>query len=811
MRKLKEITPPKGCNVVHNLQEETLNGSEKKFRELVELLPEPVFEVNVSGQVTFANQRALELTGYTTNDLQVGAKVLDFFSPEERTLVETNIKKMFRGANHGPNEYKMLRKDGSVFWALVHSRPIIIQNRPQGFTGILVDISDRKRTEEELRLKSDQLQELVYESSDTLIKTTQKLGAEVSERLKIEKRLAKSETLYQTLVEAAKDVIWTVDLNFKYTFVSPSIARQLGYTVKEMMNMDPLDNMTPESRERVVAIFRQEVSTETKSPRDGAFSRTEEIERYRKDGSKIWIEVTSTFLRNEAGRPVGVLGISRDITDRKKAEEALQQARNELEQRVRDRTADLSSVNEKLKQEIGERQFAENALRESEERFRTLFETAQDCIFIKDKQLRYTHTNPAMLQKLGADQTKILGKTDEDLFSRTYFKQSGKLESRVLQGEIIETEQNIRFGDQACIFNIIRFPMRDATGRISGVYGMARDLTDRKLGETEPVPFPDHYVSRAMREAFAQTELAAKSESVILFLGESGTGKDYLARYLHESSNRSSGPFLGINCAALPEELVESELFGHEAGAFTGSGGRKRGLVELAEGGTFLMNEIAELPFRLQAKLLSFLDNQSFIRVGGEKQIRVNSRIVAATNRELKKEVQVGNFREDLYYRLNVFSVNVPPLRERVEDLPILIRELLVSLSKKMGRTKIPNLDKAALSVLAGYEWPGNVRELRNVLERALILCGKSDIITQEHLGVAYRIGFGAIRSQDLFAGAGAHPKSRSFQEALSETKRALIEEALTSSNGSIKQAAILLGITRDSLVHYMKSLGLSR
>ena len=334
MRKLKEITPPKGCNVVHNLQEETLNGSEKKFRELVELLPEPVFEVNVSGQVTFANQRALELTGYTTNDLQVGAKVLDFFSPEERTLVETNIKKMFRGANHGPNEYKMLRKDGSVFWALVHSRPIIIQNRPQGFTGILVDISDRKRTEEELRLKSDQLQELVYESSDTLIKTTQKLGAEVSERLKIEKRLAKSETLYQTLVEAAKDVIWTVDLNFKYTFVSPSIARQLGYTVKEMMNMDPLDNMTPESRERVVAIFRQEVSTETKSPRDGAFSRTEEIERYRKDGSKIWIEVTSTFLRNEAGRPVGVLGISRDITDRKKAEEALQQARNELEQRV---------------------------------------------------------------------------------------------------------------------------------------------------------------------------------------------------------------------------------------------------------------------------------------------------------------------------------------------------------------------------------------------------------------------------------------------------------------------------------------------
>ena len=293
-----------------------------------------------------------------------------------------------------------------------------------------------------------------------------------------------------------------------------------------------------------------------------------------------------------------------------------------------------------------------------------------------------------MLQKIGAVQSNILGKTDEDLFSRTYSKQSGKLESRVLQGETIETEQNIRFGDQTCIFNIIRFPMRDASGKISGVYGMARDLTDRKLGETEPAPLPDHYVSLSMREAFAQTELAARSESVILFLGESGSGKDYLARYLHESSNRASGPFLGINCAALPEELVESELFGHEAGAFTGSGGRKRGLVELAEGGTFLMNEIAELPFRLQAKLLSFLDNQSFIRVGGEKQIRVNSRIVAATNRELKKEVQAGNFREDLYYRLNVFSVNVPPLRERVEDLPILIKRTARIFVQKNGAHK---------------------------------------------------------------------------------------------------------------------------
>ena len=793
------------------VNKEILNNSPRRFRDLVELLPEPVFEVNLSGRITFGNKSALEVTGYTVDDLQSGLNVFQFFVPSQRTQVKNNIRKMYRGENQGPKEYSMLRKDGSVFWALVHSRPVIINNEPVGFTGILIDISDRKRTEEELRLKSDQLTKLVDESADILKKTTQKLGEEAAERRNIEKRLAKSETLYQTLVETAKDVIWTVDLNLKYTFVSQSVFRQFGYTVEEMMRVNPLDTITPESRERVLAIFNAEVTAEQRSPRAESFSRTDEIEQYAKNGSRIWLEVTTTFLRDEDRRPIGVLGISRDITDRKKAQQELEQARNELEQKVRDRTAELRSANEKLTQEIAERELSEKALSESEGRFRTLFETAQDCIFIKDTELRYTHINPAMIQKFGIVKSQLLGKTTEHLFGQAHFKQSRKIEHRVLQGESVETEQNISFGGQQFLLSILRFPMRDSSGQICGIYGMARDLTDRKLRETEPSTFsPGRYISRAMREALAQTELAAKTESVTLFLGESGSGKDYLARYLHESSNRATGPFLGINCAALPEELVESELFGHEPGSFTGSIRRKRGLVELAEGGTLLLNEVGELPLRLQAKLLTFLDNQSFIRIGGEMQIRVNSRIVAASNRDLKGEVRVGNFRADLYYRLNVFCINVPPVRERLEDLPVLVEELLDSLSKRMGRTKTPKVGKTAMEVLARYEWPGNVRELRNVLERALILCDKSDQISVEHLSLEYQAGFDRTQSHNGL-GSAATTALRSFPEALLETKRTLIQEALKRSGGNIKQAALSLGVTRDSLVHYMKSLGISR
>jgi transcriptional regulator with PAS, ATPase and Fis domain len=308
-----------------------------------------------------------------------------------------------------------------------------------------------------------------------------------------------------------------------------------------------------------------------------------------------------------------------------------------------------------------------------------------------------------------------------------------------------------------------------------------------------------------MNEALNQTQLAASSESFVLFLGESGSGKDFMARYLHEHSARANGPFFSINCAALPEDLVESELFGHERGAFTGAGVRKRGLVELAEGGTLLLNEIGELPARLQAKLLSFLDTQSFIRVGGEKEIFVDCRIVAATNRDLQKEFEMGNFRQDLFYRLNVFSITVPPLRDRLDDLELLVHELYDAICTKMACTCLPQVEHQFIERLKNYSWPGNIRELRNVLERALILSPdyfmSADLIDNAlNLGTTIPIKPGSSNDNGI-----------PYNEAVANLKKKLILNALEKSSGNIKRASEILQITRDSLIHQMKSVGLRK
>ena len=226
-------------------------------------------------------------------------------------------------------------------------------------------------------------------------------------------------------------------------------------------------------------------------------------------------------------------------------------------------------------------------------------------------------------------------------------------------------------------------------------------------------------------------KLALSSDTTILIEGESGTGKEGLAKYIHQNSTRKNSPFIEINCAAIPKELAESELFGHEKGAFTGAAQKtKLGKFELAEGGTILLDEIAELSTDLQVKLLRVLQEKRFYRVGGEKEVKVNVRVLAATNKNLEEEVQKGNFREDLYYRLNVAKVVVPPLRERLEDIPILSYSFLREFSKKFDKEVI-GISSDALAILEAYRWKGNIRELRNVMERVVLLIEENEV--KEH------------------------------------------------------------------------------
>jgi len=459
--------------------------------------------------------------------------------------------------------------------------------------------------------------------------------------------------------------------------------------------------------------------------------------------------------------------------------------------------------------DITERKEAERALRVSEQRFTAVFEAAQDAIFVKDCETRYTHINPAMLSALGLQSSDLTGKTDTEVFGSNEALYLKDLDDRVLKGQVITATYSITLKDRLKSFECVRVPLKDAGGDIIGLCGIARDVTEFLSWQRKDAANHNEYLSRAMRETFAKLSRVAGTDAVVILLGESGSGKDYLARYLHNLSPRAHGPFFAINCAALPSDIAESELFGHESGAFTGATTRKRGLVELAEGGSLLLNEIGELPARIQAKLLSFLDTRSFIRVGGEKHISVSVRLIAATNRDLEKEVRDGTFRADLFHRLNVFSIRVPSLRERREDIPLLVRKMLHSLSAKMGLPFGPEVAPEAMAGLTAYNWPGNVRELQNVLERALILSNKRRITSAD-------VGLGETRTVRPTSATDAYltvslDEYGSMPRVLEETKRFLVNHGLHRSGGNIKDAADLLGITRDSLVHHMKALSIRR
>lgn len=310
----------------------------------------------------------------------------------------------------------------------------------------------------------------------------------------------------------------------------------------------------------------------------------------------------------------------------------------------------------------------------------------------------------------------------------------------------------------------------------------------------------------------------AHSNSTVLLTGDSGVGKSFLAKHIHDLSPRRAKKLILVNCAAIPQELAESKLFGHERGAFTGAISRKRGILEIAEGSTVLLDEIGALPLAVQSKLLTYLDTRSFSRVGGEQEeLKSDVRLVAATNSNLEDEVRKGTFRHDLFHRLNVVSIHIPPLRERREDLLNIAQELLKDLSVNMGFDKLPVIEKQDQEILLGYSWPGNIRELRNILEKALLLSPEGRLSLRNAMPGRI-VGINSTNPHNFFSNAaednwrvsGRFRKDESEGSLLAYVERSLIEQALTQANGVISQAARLLGISRSSLKTKRKTLGMT-
>ena len=302
--------------------------------------------------------------------------------------------------------------------------------------------------------------------------------------------------------------------------------------------------------------------------------------------------------------------------------------------------------------------------------------------------------------------------------------------------------------------------------------------------------------SPRMREVYQFIAKAAPTTSTVLIRGESGTGKELVARAIHLNSSRAQNPFVAINCAALSETLLESELFGHEKGAFTGAIAQKKGKLEVAAGGTVFMDELGELAPTLQAKLLRVLQEREFERVGGTRPIKVDMRLIAATNRDLEKAIADGTFRRDLYFRLNVVSCTMPALRERRDDIPLLAGYFAMRFSKKSGRP-VKGISPEARKCLAQYDWPGNVRELENALERAVVL-GTTELIQPEDLPEA-------LLEKQTVPGV----QVTEYHRTVKEVKRQLVLKAFQESSGNYAQTARLLGIHPNNLHRLIRSLDL--
>jgi two-component system, NtrC family, response regulator AtoC len=314
--------------------------------------------------------------------------------------------------------------------------------------------------------------------------------------------------------------------------------------------------------------------------------------------------------------------------------------------------------------------------------------------------------------------------------------------------------------------------------------------------------------SPVLREVLTRVEQVAKTSSTVLLRGETGTGKEMVARAIHINSSRESRPFVRLNCAALAPGVLESELFGHEKGSFTGAVARRLGRFELADGGTLFLDEVGDLPLDVQVKLLRVLQEREFERVGGTETIKVDVRVISATHRDLERQIADGAFREDLYYRLNVFPIQLPPLRERQSDIPLLAEHFVQKYAPAAGK-RVRGIDNAAAAALTAYPWPGNVRELENLIERALILARGSEITAAD-------LEFTRRPSATPLAPPAPTPPPprasdgvRSLGERLQEQERAAIVAAIDAAQGNIAHAARALGINRSTLYYRLRKHGL--
>ena len=458
--------------------------------------------------------------------------------------------------------------------------------------------------------------------------------------------------------------------------------------------------------------------------------------------------------------------------------------------------------------DLTERKRAEAAVRESEARFHSIFEHSNDAIFLIDITAdEILDANSKACRMLGYEREELLSLSVSTIHPDEMPKLEAFLKSVVAEGQGWTDELTCLTKKGQTLSAEISASTAEIGGR-SCMIAVVRDVTERRRAE---ILLADEVQARynfeeiigqstSLEEALKQVELVAPTDTSVLILGETGTGKEVICRAIHHSSPRNKKPLVKLNVAAIPSGLIESELFGHEKGAFTGAISQKQGRFELAHEGSIFLDEIGDLPLETQPKLLRLLQEQEFERVGGTRTIKVDIRVIAATHRNLEQMVRDGEFREDLFYRLNVFPISLPPLRDRREDIPVLANYFDNRICARFGRPPC-GFNKEALDQLLEYRWPGNVRELENIVERAIILC-RGEAIGREHVKV------------ESVSAAGAHQEGDIELKPLQEVERDYIVAALRTCEGKVSGkdgAADRLGLKPSTLESRMKKLGISR
>ncbi len=734
--------------------EAALKESEERFRLIVDSVPGLVATLTAAGEVELVNRQIVEYFGRTLDELK-GWATSDIVHPNDLSRVIANFTSAIETGQPYDSEYRIRRADGVYRWFHVRALPLRdAGNRISRWYVLHTDIDDRKRAEDVLRSDEQNLR-LIVDSIPGFVSTANAAG--------------------------------------EFELVNRQVFEYFGKTTEELKNWTTSDAIHPDDLPRMIDVWRRAIET-------GQPVELEHRSR-RADGVYRWFHLRGRPQRDAEGRIVRWYNLVTDIDDRKRAEDELAKAFEEIAK--------------------------------SEAELQTIIDAIPQLIAVIGPDGKFLYANQAVLEYTGLTREETMSERFRDVFhpedtERLRDKRDAatlppedaeglrdKRDAAISRGVPFQYERRVRRKDGQYRWFLAQYnPLLDERGKVIRWYATGTDIDDRKQAEErarqENVALREQIDQAFMFEEIVGSSPALKTvlsgivrvaptDSTVLITGETGTGKELIARAIHKGSQRAGQPFITVNCAAIPSSLIASELFGHEKGAFTGALQRRQGRFELAHSGTIFLDEIGELPAETQVALLRVLQERQFERVGGSRVIPTDVRIIAATNRDLPAAIASGTFRADLFYRLNVFPIQVPPLRSRREDIPMLV-EYFVKRYAEKARKQISKIDKNTLKLCQSYGWPGNIRELQNIIERSVILCA----------GDTFWIDEAWLSSQDAPRLESLGPLTQN----LKTYEKDLIEAALAQSRGKVagpSGAAAKLGIPRSTLDLKIKQLNIKK